>query len=153
MYYLKKKHPGKRLGSSTIPGIFMEVKETEWYTSIYNVDMTQHVFNFLKFNNLETVEKCTAAGIPIMLQSYATEPMIRFATMTDLPRIQLLKSHYMPIDFEYIATYAHGVGVNSEFIMYWPNMHIHHLFAPSAKSALVEYCHSLGLSVISYKLA
>ena len=87
MYYLKKRYPGKRLGSSTTPGLFIEIKDTEWYWSIYKVDMTIHIYNFLVDNGLDTTQKCTDAGIPIMVQSYSYEPMQRFATMTDLPRI------------------------------------------------------------------
>jgi hypothetical protein len=85
MYYLKKRYPGKRLGQPNPPGLFIEVKESEWYWSIYKVDMTMEIYNFLVANNLDTTKKATDAGIPIMVQSYAFEPMQRFATMTDLP--------------------------------------------------------------------
>jgi len=115
--------------------------------------MTQALYDFLAFNNLETTAKATAAGIPVMLQSFSDKPMIRFATMSDLPRIQLLKSHYMPIDFDFIETYAHGVGVNTEFIMYWPYMERTDLFDPTTYSPFVAAMHKRNLIVHTYKHA
>lgn len=59
----------------------------------------------------------------------------------------------MPVDFKWIATFANAVGVNSEIVFYWPEMTKQHLFVPNSDSALVEYCHSIGLLVFTYKCA
>jgi hypothetical protein len=55
MYYLPKRYPGPRLYAKTTPGLYIEIKEPEWYTSNYNIDMAQALYDFLKFNNLETI--------------------------------------------------------------------------------------------------
>jgi glycerophosphoryl diester phosphodiesterase len=59
----------------------------------------------------------------------------------------------MPVDFKWIATFAHGVGVNSEIVMYWPEMTNMKAFVANSDSALVTHCHSLGLKVFAYKCA
>ena len=71
--------------------------------------------------NLETIEKSTANGIPIIIQSFDPDALKRFAALSDLPLVQLLhwKTTY---DFNDISSFAHGVGPDSRYIMYWPSL-------------------------------
>jgi len=73
--------------------------------------------------------------------------------MSDLPRVRLLESHDLPLDFEYIATYAHGVGPNTEYIMHWPYMTNPEWFDPTTVSAFVIAMHKLDMEVHTYKHA
>lgn len=56
------------------------------------------------------------------------------------------------MDPAHISTYAHGVGPNSEYIMYWPDMDKPELFDPTVKSPFVDLMHSYGLQVHPYTL-
>ena len=70
--------------------------------------------------NLETIEKSTANGIPIIIQSFDPDALKRFAALSDLPLVQLMYWNET-YNFEDIATYASGVGPDSKYIMYWPS--------------------------------
>lgn len=59
----------------------------------------------------------------------------------------------MPIDLDFIETYAHGVGANTEFIMFWPQMTRHDLFDPNTYSPFVAEVHRRNMIVHTYKHA
>jgi len=49
-------------------------------------------------------------------------------------------------DWDHIATYAHGVGPDSKYVMYWPgDLKSKEAVDPASSSAFVEQMHTLGL--------
>jgi glycerophosphoryl diester phosphodiesterase len=113
--------------------------------------MTQALFDFLEKNNLETIQKATDNGIPIIVQSFSENALKEFATLSDLPRVQLLRTDQY-LDIPHISTYAHGVGPDSKYVMYWPDMDMPELFDPTTSSPFVNEMHSNGLQVHPYTL-
>jgi len=81
-----------RINATTVPGLYIEIKEPDWYTSSYGIDMTKALYDFLAKNNLETIEKATDNGIPIIIQSFSEDSLKEFATLSDLPRVQLIRT-------------------------------------------------------------
>jgi glycerophosphoryl diester phosphodiesterase len=121
MYYLKSDY--QRLtnrNDTTVPGLYIEMKEPQWYMDNYGFDIVQMTYDQLAKWNLETIEKSTANGIPIIIQSFDPEALKRFAALSDLPLVQLMYWNET-YNFEDIATYASGVGPDSKYIMYWPS--------------------------------
>jgi len=62
--------------NATVPGLYIEIKEPAWYISSYGIDMTQALFDFLEKNGLETIEKSTKNGIPIIVQSFSEDALV-----------------------------------------------------------------------------
>lgn len=87
MYFLKTNFDRSDIGATFVPGLYIEIKEPQWYLEHYNIDMGQELFNILQKNNLETIEKSTANGIPIIIQSFDEAALKRFADLSDLPRV------------------------------------------------------------------
>jgi len=69
MYYLKITKNREYIKATTIPGLYIEIKYPVYYAA-NGIDMTKELFEFLKKNNLETVQKATDNGIPIIIQSF-----------------------------------------------------------------------------------
>lgn len=76
-----------KVGRKSTPGLYIEIKEPEWYSTNYNLDITRAVFDVLARYQLESVEKATKAGIPIIIQSFDEAALRQFATLSDLPLI------------------------------------------------------------------
>jgi len=76
-----------RIKATTVPGLYIEIKEPDWYSSSYGIDMTQALFDFLEKNGLETIEKSTKNGIPIIVQSFSEDSLVEFSKLSDLPRV------------------------------------------------------------------
>lgn len=58
----------------------------------------------------------SAQTIPIIIQSFDKNALTKMATLTDLPLVQLCNDSHIN-DYDDIASYAHGVGVPSDWIM------------------------------------
>lgn len=84
---MMKQNYTRKVGAKSQPGLYIEIKEPVWYRQSYGVDTTQAIFDVLAKYNLETIEKATDAGIPIIIQSFSEEALRQFATLSDLPLI------------------------------------------------------------------
>lgn len=58
-----------------------------------------------------------SANMPIIIQSFEKNSLVKMSTLTDLPLVQLCWKATTNYDFNEIATYANGVGVPSDWIM------------------------------------
>ena len=54
-----------------------------------NVDMAEELFKILEKNNLGQIADCEST-IPIVIQSFEEDALKKFATLSDLPLIQLV---------------------------------------------------------------
>ena len=126
MIIMATNYTRSKIHATTVPGLYIEIKEPEWYMDNYGIDMTQALFDILQKNGLETIEKCTNAGIPVIIQSFSDDALKKWATMSDLPLVRLVStSDYGTLNFEDIASFAHGVGPDSKYVMYWPDDVVH----------------------------
>lgn len=55
MHFLQTDFTRSRVHASSTPGLYIEIKEPEWYMSKYGIDMTQVVYDALAKNNIETI--------------------------------------------------------------------------------------------------
>jgi len=104
----------------------------------------------LKQYGLETIQGATENGMPIIIQSFNEAALKRFSALSDLPRVQLM-SWSDVYDFDHIATYAHGVGPDSKYVMYWPNDASGPVDLTSPSEFITEM-HDLQLQVHPYTL-
>ena len=86
MHMMKDNYTSK-VGRKSTPGLYIEIKEPAWYSTEYNLDITQAVFNVLAKYGLETIQKATNSGIPIIIQSFDEGALRQFSTLSDLPLI------------------------------------------------------------------
>jgi glycerophosphoryl diester phosphodiesterase len=150
MQMMKDNYTSK-VGRKSQPGLYIEIKEPDWYRASYNIDTTQAIFDVLAKYNLETVEKATLAGIPIIIQSFNEAALRQFATLSDLPLIQLMDwGSAFNYDFDNIATYAHGVGPAGQWIMYYPSMT--KVPVDSSPSLFINEMHERHLAVHPFTL-
>jgi len=56
-----------RMEGSKKPGINIVLKNFSWYESEHQMDLAKALFENLQEFNIETVEKATAAGIPVII--------------------------------------------------------------------------------------
>ena len=78
--------------------------------------MAEELFKVLDQNKLGQIADCEPT-IPIIIQSFEEDALKKFATLSDLPLIQLV-SYLSTYDFEKVAEYAHGVGPDAKYVMY-----------------------------------
>lgn len=102
-------------------------------------------FDILESYNIETIEKSTSNGLPIIIQSFEKNALKKMETLTDLPLVQLMWKNVV-YDFDDISTYAHGVGPDSKYIMYWPDL-LKKELDPTTRSPFIDQMHSLDLAV------
>lgn len=122
MHYMRENYaPTRAIAQMEWPGLYIELKEPEWYLDKYGIDMSEVLYDFLKLNGLETVEKATANKIPIVIQSFSEPSLKQFAEYSDLPRVKLM-SPDVQFNAEHIASYAHGIGPDTDLVMFWPDM-------------------------------
>ena len=60
-----------------------------FYNKTYGIDLAGQVFNTLKHYGIETVEKASAK-LPIIMECFEKESLIRFSELSDLPLIYLM---------------------------------------------------------------
>ena len=56
----------RKVGSTSPPGLYIELKEPAWYLS-FGVDMVGELYDALAAYGLETIQGATDAGIPIII--------------------------------------------------------------------------------------
>ena len=132
-------------------GLYIETKMYNFYLKTYKVDLAEELYKVLKKYDLETVEKASAK-LPIIVECFEKESLVKFATLSDLPLVYLLfwNNAYMstPYNITEISTYAHGVGPRMDFLFDYKN-ETHNNTAPSL---FIEECHSAGLAVHPYTM-
>lgn len=109
----------RRINSQTKVGLYIEIKNYDWYLSEHGIDMAEQLYNALNRFGLGNVASATNT-IPIIIQSFYLEALAKFATLSDLPLVYLM--HYSATqvwDFEAISAVAHGLGPNSDYLFKW----------------------------------
>lgn len=153
MFTLKKNYKTK-ISDNPSPGLYIEIKEYPWYMETYGMNLAQALFETLKKYGLETVEKATASGIPVIIQAFEQEALVEFAKYSDLPLIYLMyweRAGGPSYDFDQIATFAHGVGPNKEWIVHYPGTSEDPVDLVSY-SPFIREMHARGLAVHPYTL-
>ena len=75
------------------------------------------LFDLLEKYGISNIADASAL-IPVVVQSFDKNALTKMASLTDLPLVQLCHSSDKgKYDYEDITTYAHGVGVPSDWIM------------------------------------
>ena len=153
MYNLKKNYTVRTNGDHVVPGLYIELKEPQWYLDAYGFDVVQMIFDQLSAWNLETIDKATENGIPIIIQSFDPDALKRFSQLSDLPLVQLAWWGHTGVvyDWEDISTWAHGVGPDSKYVMFWPDTNTS-TQVDDSPSAFINYMHSLDLQVHPWTL-
>lgn len=93
------------------------------------------LFDVLKKYDLETVEKSNKK-LPIIIQSFEKDALVKFGTVSDLPLVQLMfwnNTYAGEYDLKDISTYAHGVGPAANYIFYYKG----ETFSTTSKSVFV----------------
>ena len=88
-----------------------------------------------------------------MIQSFEEVALLAFREWSDLPLVMLCDwvEKGVTYDWEWIATFAHGLGPDSKWIMYYP--HVTQVdFDPTTYSPFMEYMHSLNIGVHPWTL-
>lgn len=97
-------------------GLYIELKDyDDFITKGWNT--AQMLFDVLESHGISNIADATANPMPIIIQSFEKNGLVMMSTLTDLPLLQLCHSSGAIYDFDDIATYAHGVGVPSDWIM------------------------------------
>ena len=82
-------------------GLYIEIKDYDGQILSPGYNLAELLFNTLDANNLGTISDCQDE-IPIIIQSFEFAGLKKFATMSDLPLVQLC--HYgTNYDFEAIG--------------------------------------------------
>ena len=66
MLFMKDNYT-RKVGTDTVPGLYIEMKEPQWYLDNYGIDLAQEVFAVLQKYNLHNIENATNNGIPIII--------------------------------------------------------------------------------------
>ena len=114
--------------------------------------MAEKLFELLDQNKLAQIADCEST-IPIIIQSFEEDALTKFATLSDLPLIQLA-SYSSTYDFAHVATYAHGVGPDSKYVMYDTKLDGESGQDPvtNDRSKFIDEMHGLDLAVHPYTL-
>lgn len=151
MQFLTETYDMSRVGVSTTPGLYIELKSPQLYLDTYKMDIGQAAFDLLEKFGLETVQGATEKGIPIVIQSFDQAALRRFSELSDLPIVQLMSWQNNGYDFDNLATYAHGVGPDSKYVMYWPSTKSVDIDL-NTKSAFIDEMHARNLTVHPWTL-
>ena len=108
---------GTRVSNAdTKVGLYIEMKRYKYYKDELNVDMAELLFDALDQNGLGQIADCESK-IPIIIQSFEEDALKKFATMSDLPLVMLV-GYSRSLDYESVAQFAHGIGPDSQHVMY-----------------------------------
>lgn len=66
MYFLRDNYT-RNTGNKNIPGLYIEMKEPQWYMDNYGLDFSKELFNILEKFGLGTIQGATDNGIPIII--------------------------------------------------------------------------------------
>lgn len=88
-------HKGSRNPDNNLVGILFESKDHEYHMNYTNTNIGDVIIDFLKYNNLESIEK-SKDTVPIILMSFYAETVKVFFEKSDLPRVQLVQRTWFP---------------------------------------------------------
>lgn len=147
---------GRKINSETPVGLYIEIKDYSFYLE-RGFDPAEMLYNSLKEFNLHNIDAVTASNFPMIIQSFEEDSLFRFKDFSDLPLIQLMFWDHKGItyDINHIATYAHGVGPNSDYLQYWPQTRLARKRGPSPQaidelSDFINVCHARQMAVHPY---
>ena len=139
MLDLNEKAPRKDRQFKT--GLYIETKAVRFYKDKRNVDIAQLLYDTLKKYDLDTVEKATEK-LPIIIESFEQDTLLKFRNWTDLPTIQLL-SPIKTYDLDWITQYANGVGPEHKKMFEYKDEE----FNLDKPSKFIEECHEKDMLV------
>lgn len=100
---------------ANLTGLYIEQKCPTCFLELgYNP--MESLVNLLKKYNLFTINECENV-MPIVIQNFELDYLKTFASISDLPRVQLYSSKSNLDNLSEVALYAHGIGpyINSMF--------------------------------------
>lgn len=106
----------RKVNKGTPAGLYIELKDYDDKLAKGN-DVAEMLFEVLKAHGISNIADATAYPMPIIIQSFDKNGLLKMATLTDLPLLQLCHASGSIYDYDDIATYANGVGVPSDWIM------------------------------------
>ena len=111
------------------------------------IDHAEMLFNVLKKYDLETIEKASAK-LPIIIECFEKDALLKFATLSDLPLVQLMfyDNPFMTFDLDDISTYANGIGPKYLYVFEDTPLNL------TTPSSFIDRAHSLDLAVHPYIL-
>ena len=100
-------------------GLYIELKDYSHHLTTTGHDMAQMTHDLLTKNDLESVDLATD-DIPIVIISFDEKAIEKYASLSDLPLIQLAayKDSLHTYDWHKISEIAHGVGPNSQWVFH-----------------------------------
>jgi len=114
---LNKDYPRELGNDSNYPvGLYIELKDYANNLNYLGVDMAEKMDSILAHYGLNTVSDCTDK-MPIIVQSFETTALDKYATLSDLPLIILYNYHSGMPDWELFGQKYHGVGPDSQWVM------------------------------------
>jgi len=63
---MMKSNFGKKINAGTNTGLYIEIKDYDWYLAEHGIDMAEQVYNNLKRHGLSTIAGCQNS-IPIVI--------------------------------------------------------------------------------------
>ena len=93
-------------------GLYIETKMYNFYKDTYGQDIVVMVYEVLKKYDIENVKK-SAAKLPVIIECFEKEGLIKFAELSDLPLVYLMfwnNPNIPTYDLKEIGQYAHGLG-------------------------------------------
>ena len=128
------------VNTATTPGLYIELKDYNNYLSEKGWDLAQMLFSTLSNNGLGNISD-SKDTMPIIIQSFDFEALEKFATLSDLPLVQLMHSVGTKYDYDALSEVVHGVGPKSTWIMDTPDADL---------SDFITQMHSLDMAVHPY---
>lgn len=100
------------------------------------------LYDVLKKYDIETISKSNSK-LPIIIECFEPQALIKFATLSDLPLIQLMfwNNPFYPneqYNLTEISQYAHGVGPSQEWLFLYDNST---QWNATNESKFIELCH------------
>jgi len=113
VFHMNAMWPKKDRGTKI--GLYIETKLHPYYLE-HGFDTAQMLFDLLKKYNIETVEK-SKDTLPIIIESFWSQPLIEFKKMTDLPTIFLYRYRDGRVpDWKNITQWANGIGPDKRYL-------------------------------------
>jgi glycerophosphoryl diester phosphodiesterase len=113
---LEKDYPRVLNDSPYKVGLYIELKDYTNNLNYLGIDMAEKMNSILAEYGLSTVSDCTDK-MPIIVQSFETAALDKYATLSDLPLIMLYNySHSGEPDWEMFGEKYHGVGPASDWV-------------------------------------
>ena len=138
----------RRINSETRVGLYIEIKNYDWYLQEHGIDMALNLFNALNAHGLGQVADCSSK-IPIVIQSFYMEALAKFATMSDLPLVYLMHYSNTVPDFKAMGDIVHGLGPASDYLFNWTAPADFVSTSPTM-SPFIQMAHANGMAVHPY---